>query len=119
MQKSAILIRYSVQITKIFCNLNTVKDKYGGFLHERLRAFKRLCNLNAALSAAAVHEQGQNVKTKDSGVQKTTQPIFITWYTKHHCTFCCTKTFVMETCEFISNKQIMFHQATAYFVSNL
>ena len=50
MQKFSVLIPYSVQITKIFCNLNTVKDKYGGFLHERLRAFKRLCNVNAALN---------------------------------------------------------------------
>ena len=50
MQKSAILIPYSVQIEKHFCNLNTVKDLYSGFLHKRLRAFKRLCNMNAALS---------------------------------------------------------------------
>ena len=49
MQKSSILVPYSVQIAEIFCNLNTVRDWYGGFLHESLRAFKRLCNVNAAI----------------------------------------------------------------------
>ena len=34
---------------QIFCSLNTLRDQYGGFLHERLRAYKRLCNVNAAL----------------------------------------------------------------------
>ena len=39
----------------IFCNLNTLRDQYGGFLHERLRAYKRLCNVNAALGS--VHSE--------------------------------------------------------------
>ena len=30
MEKSSILIPYSVQIAKVFCNLNAVKDSRGG-----------------------------------------------------------------------------------------
>ena len=45
-----MLILYIVQIAKYVCNLNTERDWYGGFLHERLRTFKRLCNVNAECS---------------------------------------------------------------------
>ena len=37
---------------QIFCSLNTLKDQYGGKLHVRIRAYKRLCNVNAACDAA-------------------------------------------------------------------
>ena len=33
---------------QIFSSLNTLKDQYGGKLHVRIRAYKRLCNVNAA-----------------------------------------------------------------------
>ena len=34
---------------QILCSLNTLKDQYGGKLHVRIRTYKRLCNVNAAL----------------------------------------------------------------------
>ena len=34
---------------QIFCSLKTLKDQYGGKLHVRIRAYKRLCNVNAAV----------------------------------------------------------------------
>ena len=37
---------------QILCSLNTLKDQYGGKLHVRIRTYKRLCNVNAALECS-------------------------------------------------------------------
>ena len=52
MQKSAILIPYSVQIAKYVCNLNTLKRFAWRISARALRAFKRLGNVNARCTHA-------------------------------------------------------------------
>ena len=47
--------------TLIFFNLNTARDYYGGFLHERLSAFKRLCKLIVQAKAPFTREGNRSV----------------------------------------------------------